>query len=382
MAKRFTGTDKWDKAWFRKLSPRLKCLWQYLVDRCDQAGVWEVDFDSASHFVNDPTPITKQDLKALGDRIEWIRQNKIWIVDFVDYQCGQLSKKSPAHKPVFKLLEKYGLLDRVLHRVSDSLQEEEKEVEIEKELEVEIEPEVYGKSENYFLGNIPDDIQKYAESLKPSGLKADEWQRVVASDIQAMGYEIQLETACPYLKEDGHRTEGFIDIRAVKGNDVVCIECDGRVTTYDSIAKIHTYAVIMKEYEHLEYSGMVILRDPKPATIVIQANVPAKPLTTSSTAIIKYPFQSPAFMEQWARWLKYRKDIKKPYKSDDSQQEQLNVLARYDEATAIEMIKQSIANTWQGIFEVKKDNYDRNTNQGTTTPASTIQRPGKAFGKL
>lgn len=213
--------------------------------------------------------------------------------------------------------------------------------------------ESHKKSEKYFLGNIPDDIQKYAESLEPSGLKADDWQRVVASDIQAMGYEIQLETACPYLKQDGHRTEGFIDIRAVKGNDVVCIECDGRVTTYDSIAKIHTYAVIMKEYEDLEYSGMVILRDPKPAKIVIQANVPAKPLTTSSTAIIKYPFQSPAFMEQWARWLKYRKDIKKPYKSDDSQQEQLNVLARYDEAIAIEMIKQSIANTWQGIFEVK-----------------------------
>jgi hypothetical protein len=38
-------------------------------------------------------------------------------------------------------------------------------------------------------------------------------------------------------------------------------------------------------------------------------------------------------------------------------------------------------NSWLTIK--RKDNErDRNTNQGTTTPASTIQRPGKAFGKL
>jgi hypothetical protein len=135
MAKRFTGTDKWDKAWFRKLSPRHKALWEYLRDKCDQAGVWEIDFESASHYINDVTDIIEADLRVFGDRIEKFRNNKIWIVDFVEYQCGELSEKCAAHKPIFKLLKKYGLLDRVLNRVYNTLQEKEIEIEGEKEIE-------------------------------------------------------------------------------------------------------------------------------------------------------------------------------------------------------------------------------------------------------
>lgn len=135
MAKRYTATEKWDKAWFRKLSPRHKALWQYLCDRCDQAGMWEVDFDSASHFVNDVKPITEADLKVFGARLERYSTDKIWIVDFISFQYTELSDKSPAHKPIFKLLSKYNLLHRVLSRLSNSLLEKEKETEEEKEME-------------------------------------------------------------------------------------------------------------------------------------------------------------------------------------------------------------------------------------------------------
>lgn len=135
MGKRLTSTNKWDKAWFRKLSPRHKSLWQFLTDRCDQAGIWEIDFESASHFINDTTPITEEDLKAFGNRVEKYDSEKLWIVDFVSFQCGELSQKCPAHKPVFKLLRKYNLLDRVLNRLSNSLQEIEKEIEREEEKE-------------------------------------------------------------------------------------------------------------------------------------------------------------------------------------------------------------------------------------------------------
>lgn len=137
MAKRLTGTNKWDKAWFRKLSPRHKALWQFLCDRCDQAGMWEIDIESASHYINDATPITEADLKVFKDRVERYSEDKLWIVDFVDFQCGELSPKCAAHKPVFKLLKKYSLLDRVLHRLSNRQQEIEIEKEIEKEEEKE-----------------------------------------------------------------------------------------------------------------------------------------------------------------------------------------------------------------------------------------------------
>ena len=150
MAKRFTATEKWDKAWFRRLSPRHKALWQFLIDRCDQAGMWEIDFDSASHFINDVTDITEDDLKVFGSRVERYSQEKLWIVDFVSFQCGELSEKSPAHKPIFKLLKKYNLLNRVLNTLSNRVQEIEKEIEKDKELEKDEEKETYGeKSENF-----------------------------------------------------------------------------------------------------------------------------------------------------------------------------------------------------------------------------------------
>jgi hypothetical protein len=163
MAKRMTGTEKWDKAWFRKLSPRHKALWEFLRDKCDQAGMWEVDFDNASHFVNDAEPITAKDLEVFGNRLEWYSPEKIWIVGFCDFQYVELSEKSPAHKPVFKLLKKYNLLDRVLNRVSHTLQEKEidKEEEKEEEKEKEIHVEFVKQSETFNTGyQVPDKPDK------------------------------------------------------------------------------------------------------------------------------------------------------------------------------------------------------------------------------
>jgi hypothetical protein len=140
MAKRMTSTGKWDKAWFRKLSPRHKALWQFLCDRCDHAGMWEIDMDSASHFINDVEPITFKDIEVFGNRVERFRGDKLWIIDFCQFQYEKLSEKCPAHKPVFKLLKKYSLLDRVLARLSDSLQEIEKEIEKEMVTETETPP--------------------------------------------------------------------------------------------------------------------------------------------------------------------------------------------------------------------------------------------------
>jgi hypothetical protein len=137
MAKRLTATDKWDKAWFRKLSPRHKALWQFLIDRCDQAGMWEIDLETVSHFINDTTNITEEDFKVFGPRLERYSDEKFWIVDFVSFQCGELSERSPAHKPIFKLLKKYNLLDRVLDTLLHRVQEIEIETEIEKEEEKE-----------------------------------------------------------------------------------------------------------------------------------------------------------------------------------------------------------------------------------------------------
>lgn len=129
MGKRMTATEKWDKEWFMNLSPKLKCLWIYINDKCDQAGMWEANYKLASMHIGEN--VSESDVKKFEDRIEFFATGKIWICGHVEFQCGTLSEKSPAHKPVFRLLKKYNLLDRVLNRLCNSL----KEIEEEKEKE-------------------------------------------------------------------------------------------------------------------------------------------------------------------------------------------------------------------------------------------------------
>lgn len=170
MGKRMTATEKWDKAWFRKLSPRHKSFWQFLTDRCDQAGMWEVDYESASHFINDVTPIVEDDLKVFGARVEKFGPDKVWIVDFISFQCGELSEKSPAHRPIFKLLKKYNLLNRVIRTLSNRVLEIEKEMDKEKEEEKETtDPaKITGAGFSYVFDSYPDGRTAFEE------IKADE----------------------------------------------------------------------------------------------------------------------------------------------------------------------------------------------------------------
>ncbi len=61
----------------------------------------------------------------------------------------------------------------------------------------------------------------------------------------------------------------------------------------------------------------------------------------------------------YQEWLKYRKEIKKPLKetSIKANYNQLLRLANNDIDTAKAIINQSIANGWQGLFEIKQQNY-------------------------
>lgn len=108
MGKRMTDTAKWDKLWFRTLPLHLKLLWLFICDRCDQAGVWNADFGTASFMIG--APVTETELvKHFGAKLKKISETEYWIPTFIEFQCGTLSLKSPAHKPIFKLIEKHKL---------------------------------------------------------------------------------------------------------------------------------------------------------------------------------------------------------------------------------------------------------------------------------
>lgn len=150
MAKRFVDTALGRDVWFRKLSPKIKCVFRFLCDECDAAGVWAVDMETMVYFIGEEVTIDEF-FPAINDkkiRIEFLTDSKIFIKDFINFQYGSLSEQSPAHKPVFNLIQKHNLTDRVFNRVSNTLQEKEKETDKEKEKETEKEDRGVGEGLN------------------------------------------------------------------------------------------------------------------------------------------------------------------------------------------------------------------------------------------
>lgn len=108
MAKRFTDTEKWKIAWFRKLSPKHKCAWSFILDNCDHAGLWYEDIEIMSNFIGDE--IVPGELEEFfKGKIYRIEDHKFFIKDFIDFQYGELNPNNKVHKSVLKKLEKIGV---------------------------------------------------------------------------------------------------------------------------------------------------------------------------------------------------------------------------------------------------------------------------------
>jgi hypothetical protein len=111
MAKRFIDTDMWSKKWIRKLDPKLKLFWIYLMSRCNHAGIYEVDLELAS-FQLQVELEEKEILKTFNGNIKVIKDNKWFIPKFIEFQYGPLNSKVNAHRSVIGILNKYKLLNK------------------------------------------------------------------------------------------------------------------------------------------------------------------------------------------------------------------------------------------------------------------------------
>jgi hypothetical protein len=108
MKKRLTDADKWEDEWFAELPPKYKLFWQYILDRCDIAGVWKVNFrlanfQTSEHFQRAET------LAAFDGRIKDIGKDRWWVKGFVSFQYPTLSDKSAVHRRVMQVIDMHGL---------------------------------------------------------------------------------------------------------------------------------------------------------------------------------------------------------------------------------------------------------------------------------
>lgn len=112
--KRFTETAKWEDPWFRRLPLEAKLLWQWMCDKCDHAGVIEVDIDLAGFQIG--VPISPSTMDHFADRIQLMHGGKHLIKKFVRFQYGKLSRSCKPHAPVFAALERHGLTEDAIEQ--------------------------------------------------------------------------------------------------------------------------------------------------------------------------------------------------------------------------------------------------------------------------
>jgi uncharacterized phage protein (TIGR02220 family) len=123
--KRFTDTEIWNKPWYRKLPPEMKCAWDYVTDHCDNVGVWVPDMDAAEFFIG--STVDWDDLlRRCNGNIRCLESGKWWLPDFCDFQYGELKDTCPPHRSYISLLKKHSLFIPY-SKGSYTLQEKEKE---------------------------------------------------------------------------------------------------------------------------------------------------------------------------------------------------------------------------------------------------------------
>ena len=198
MSKRFIDTNIWDQnKWFRKLDIKYKLIWFYLISRCDPVGVWEEDIELASFIIGIDYKL-EEVIKKFDGKIKIINGGKKWwIVDFCNFQYGELKEDSENNRPhqsFISQLKKHSLwID--YKRLSYSLKDKEKDKDKDKDKE---EDEKYKpdfeeiwlkypskikrkESERHFITTVKtekdfDDINQALDNYK-NHLAANDWKK-------------------------------------------------------------------------------------------------------------------------------------------------------------------------------------------------------------
>jgi len=104
MAKRFTDSEKWNDPWFCELNSNDKLFWIYIIDNCDHAGIWKVNWPLVKFHIKDFV-FNKQ---VFNGRIKELSSDTWFISKFIDFQYGELNEINRAHLSVINILKKEG----------------------------------------------------------------------------------------------------------------------------------------------------------------------------------------------------------------------------------------------------------------------------------
>lgn len=165
MAKRFTDSNKFNDPWYRRLSPKHKCLWEYLLAECNHAGLLKnLDFERMTFQIGEE--ITQEDIKIFDGRLIFVNKEILFIPKFIEFQYSELNPESRVHSSIIKELEKFNLYKKLkgIDRVStgylkgiDTLKDKEKDKDKDKDKDKEKEVS------SLVLSSLPEDMKIYGK---------------------------------------------------------------------------------------------------------------------------------------------------------------------------------------------------------------------------
>lgn len=90
----------------------------------------------------------------------------------------------------------------------------------------------------------------------------------------------------------------------------------------------------------------------------------ANQIKTGPPVYVSPPFVGEEFREIWQRYMEYRREIRKPYKSLATEKiayDKMLKLAHNDPETAQDIIERAILGQWQGLYETKTSHGTKST---------------------
>lgn len=159
MAKRFTATDKWDDPWFGSLSITEKLFWTYLCDKCDHAGIWQVNWP----LVNFHIPGYTFDPLPFAGRIVVLSPQKLYLPKFVTFQYGQLNPDNRTHQSVIRILAKEGASTDLVSPLLGAKGTDKGTGKVIKDVEVDVRKE--SEKTKRFTPPTPTEVAQYAKDI-------------------------------------------------------------------------------------------------------------------------------------------------------------------------------------------------------------------------
>ncbi len=154
MAKRFTATEKWDDPWFCGLGATDKLFWIYILDKCDHAGIWRVNWPLVKFHIGEYV----FDNTKFDGRVQILSADKWFIKKFIEFQYGALNPENRAHHSVICILKKEGAYKGLVRGIQGRK-------DTDKDKDMDKETDTHGPSLKQFVKPGAAEVTEYATSI-------------------------------------------------------------------------------------------------------------------------------------------------------------------------------------------------------------------------